>query len=305
MTIEKASHESVVLDRIDGLLASFRPSHLGFGQHGPDAPVMFEQRTSAAFYWLGWKMEQSQVLEMKRIYQRVDHYYSNFFSLLSFILDDVAEASRGGVRQTLLGERIRIDMEKILTDTRSYLDAVYQLVLFLQPPDDIDMAIPKRRRDSFGVFAESYDPNEHRFQPPLSLLCELVPWGLSIRKLRDNYIHNAHQGLVFYGDGELYFDVNLRRRLTGKPVLRTLPNEFYVKDNPNNLIYLEKLIVYSTVPVCALDQALGHYLAADLQTTIEDKSNLTSWRIMPEYYTILAKHRDMLNSAIYRVAYDF
>jgi hypothetical protein len=96
----------------------------------------------------------------------------------------------------------------------------------------------------------------------------MMPWAQDIRTLRDGYVHHGHESLVFYGDTELYLDPAAHRRL---PRPRVLPDLFYEPSNPNNLIVVEKFLVFMVAPVLAIRRMLGDFLHASLQA-------LPGWR---------------------------
>jgi hypothetical protein len=192
-----------------------------------------------------------------------------------------------------------------MSDARSYLDALYRLVLLYYP--DIDTKIiPKKRQKTFGSFADWYvaHGSRHKFQEPLSLLCQLIPWGRTVRGLRNNYIHHAHKGLVYFGEKEkeAYFEINFGIGWSLSNRQRRLPDVFYVRNNPNNLIYLRKLIVYVIAPVCALDQALGEHIL-NIDGELSKRPSPGAFRPSQNLATLLSENQDMLNPNLYETAY--
>src|SRR5262245_1909104 len=154
----------------------------------------------------------------------------------------------------------------MLTDTRALLDALYCLALLYQL--DAGRVLGKKQH-SFGKFSDWYEKESPgAFAPPLGFLVEVMPWAQDIRTLRDGYVHRGHESLVFYGDTELYIDLSAHRP---PPRPRVLPDLFYEPSNPNNLIVVEKFLVFIVAPVLALQRMLGDWLYATLQA-------LPGWR---------------------------
>jgi hypothetical protein len=148
--------------------------------------------------------------------------------------------------------RLSLDLEKLLSDPRSLLHDLYRLTLCFQADK---RSIPTRRQQRFGKFSGWY---EQQHCPPflalLSTMCELVPWVLDIRELRDGYVHRAHQSLVFPGEADLCIDpwAHLPR-----PRARSMPDVFYVGGNANNIVLVEKFLVFIIAPVLVLRNALA------------------------------------------------
>ena len=246
--------------------------------------------------------------ELLGTYRTANHYYENLFKLLELIDASIEQSWEDQTRWPMTGDRILLDVEKMLSDTRSFIDAVFQLVLHCHSPECITQ-IPRTRLRSFGSFAEWWfdQDNPPAFGPPLSFLCELVPWGLTIRGLRDNYIHYGYEGMILPSpeNREVYFDVNWQRRMNQPGTPRTLPEEFYVRNNANKIIYLDKLIVYMIAPVCALDQALGHYLDTLPESAPVEGFRPSSYRVAPRLRKLLLNNKDILNPMLYRARLYF
>src|SRR5262249_399127 len=156
-------------------------------------------------------------------YFRARHYNENVRALFSLILD-ARDSTPRIEQQPSVGVRIALDVENLLMNTRSLLSELYQLSIHYQPSEDL-ILIPKSRRESFGKLADQFDEgsdyasanrkgfekiSSYDFQPPLSFLREIVPWGQTIRKLRDRYVHQALESLVFFVDGEICIDLDLK-----------------------------------------------------------------------------------------------
>jgi hypothetical protein len=199
-----------------------------------------------------------------------EHYFDNVTLLLTFILDDLQEYREGKKRGWPERLRLPLDLEKMLTDTRSMLDALYRLALLYQP-DAERVGKDEKRRTSFGSFMDWYERQiPGPFAPPLGLLVEVRPWAQDIRRLRDRYVHYGHESFIFYGDTELYLDPSAHRK---PPRPRVLPDLFYEPSDPNtnNLIVLEKFLVFIVAPILAVRRKLGDCIYEKLGT-------LAGWR---------------------------
>jgi len=100
------------------------------------------------------------------------------------------------------------------------------------------------------------------FDSPLSFMSELVPWGLTIRKVRDDYVHRGREPWPLWGSEDVFFYPYLAGRNVSP-----MPDLFYgsesrlqTADSTIKPIYLRKFIVYSVAPIFALEQVLGRYL---------------------------------------------
>jgi len=190
-----------------------------------------------------------------------EHYFDNVILLLAFVLDDLQEYREGKKREWPERLRLPLDLDKMLTDIRALLDAIYCLALLYQSDAG---RVPGTRQHSFGQFSDWYEAKSPgAFAPPLGLLVEVMPWAQDIRTLRDGYVHRGHESLVFYGDTELYIDPSAHRP---PPRQRVLPDFFYEPSNPNNLIIVEKFLVFIVAPVLAVRRMLGDCFHSTLQT---------------------------------------
>jgi hypothetical protein len=195
-----------------------------------------------------------------------EHYFGNVILLLAFILDDLEEYREGKKRAWPKRLRLPLDLDKMLTDTRAMMDALYCLALLYQP--DADRVLGKKRH-SFGKFSDWYEAKSPgTFAAPLGLLVEVMHWAQDIRTLRDGYVHRGHESLVFYGDTELYLDPSAHRP---PPRQRVLPDLFYEPSNPNNLLLVEKFLAFVVAPTLAVRRAIGDCLHATVQA-------LPGWR---------------------------
>jgi hypothetical protein len=229
-----------------------------------------------------------------------EHYVDNVTLLLAFLLDDLQQYRESKKRDWPERLRLPLDLEKMFSDTRALLDGLYCLALLYQSDA---RGIPRSKQRSFGQFSDWFEKESRvSFAPPLGYLQEVVPWAQDIRALRDGYVHRGHKSLVFYGDTELYLDPSAHRR---PPRLRVLPDHFYAPSNPNNLIVVEKFLVFIIAPIFAVRRKLGDCLHAMLQA-------LPGWRHHgvgmpyregPENFRMrdwLRRNRDALDPAIFK-----
>jgi len=116
-----------------------------------------------------------------------------------------------------------------------------------------------KKRESFGKFAEWAVRTDASFTQPLSFLTELIPWGLTIRRVRDDYIHRGVGAEPFWDHDDVYFYPYLFHRN-----VRPMPDSFYGSQQTAvgylKPIYLRKFVVYAAVPVIATELMLGRYL---------------------------------------------
>lgn len=245
---------------------------------------------------------QTQLLEEKRptgLYRKVHHYYSNILPLLMFIVDMLDEYRRSRKFDARDFVRIRLDIEKLFSDIRSLLDALYKWLICYQP----DSQIRGKKRESAGKFADWFDSHNPPppLDPPASIFSEVVPWLQTVRALRDGYMHHGQESSVFLGDGELYFVPRLR---WGRVAERSMPDVFYVQDNPNNLVYLERFLVYLVAPVFALRNALGGYFGERFAEQYPELTNVLPAVLgFTELAKLFLRNQDILHSNIYRRKY--
>jgi hypothetical protein len=261
---------SGVFDEIVDLPKRFRLNEL-HAWRPPAERTMLDDPMSGLHLDLRWNIrngivtddQERSALNWVRI---ADHYFDNVILLLAFVLDDLQEYREGKKRAWPERLRLPLDLDKMLTDTRAMLDALYCLVLLYQPDAS---RIPRPKRHSFGKFSDWYEENSPgSFRTPLGLLVEAIPWAQDIRTLRDGYVHDGHESLVFYGETELYLDPSAHRP---PPRARVLPDLFYEPGNPHNLIIVEKFLAFIVAPVLALRRRIGDTLHVALQA-------LPGWR---------------------------
>jgi hypothetical protein len=119
--------------------------------------------------------------------------------------------------------------------------------------------VRSKKRESFGKFAEWAIRSNVSFTQPLSFLTELIPWGLTIRRVRDDYIHRGLESEPFWDHDDVYFYPYVINRN-----VRPMPDSFYCSEHSAagslKPIYLRKFVVYAAAPVIAIELVLGRYL---------------------------------------------
>lgn len=248
-----------VLETIENLGAEFTPNPIPF----PDQRIKLDDPFMSAFDHLrlnvGEDKRDARVREALVRYREARHYSHNIWTLLYFFLHYLQNYAHDRQVHADFYSRLTLDLEKLLTDTRSFLDAMLKLTV-LYAGDAA--ALKGERRESFGKFAMWVKKNDVSFAPPLSHLSELVPWGLTVREVRDDYVHRGQEAQPFWGEADVFFNPYSHDRR-----VRRLPRLFYPPEHPNRMrtdpdvpVYLRKFIVYVVAPVLALEQTLGRYL---------------------------------------------
>jgi hypothetical protein len=193
-------------------------------------------------------------------YAEERHYSHNISTLLYYFLYYLKNYREDEHVQWDFGSRLTLDIEQLLTNVRSFLDSTYQIALLFSNDRS---GIPNRRQKSFGKFAEwAIQCNDKHFDRPLGFMSEVVPWGLTIRTIRDDYIHRGREAWPLWGADDAFFYPYLSHRKVSR-----MPDRFYrsesrsrTEDEMNSPIYVRKFIVYAVVPVFAIEQVLGRYL---------------------------------------------
>jgi len=246
-----------VLGKIATLAEAFTPNPIPI-----DSQVKLDDPFIGAFDLLRHIEEDKRDVNIKRalyLYSEERHYSLNISTLLYYFLYYLSNYRDDERVQWDFFSRLTLDIEQLLANTRSFLDSTYQLALLFSNERSL---IPVRRQKSFGRFAEWAQGNNQPLDPPLSFMNELVPWGLTIRKVRDDYIHRGREALPFWGSDDVFFYpyVSVRE-------VRPMPDAFYGSESTLKTaegiikpIYLRKFIVYAVAPVFALEQVLGRYL---------------------------------------------
>lgn len=200
-------------------------------------------------------------LEARPLLNIAESHFDKVILILAFVLDDIEDYRRGDKRGWPERFRLPLDLERMLIDTRAMLDALFRLSLLYQPDTD---RVRGNKRESFGKFCDWLDrESPEPFTGPLGHMIEIVPWAQDIRTLRDGYVHHGHESFVFFGDTELYFDASAHLHSVTP---RALPDAFYAPDNPNNLIIVEKFLVFVVAPALACRRLVGNSLHAILET---------------------------------------
>lgn len=298
----------IVLDRIENLLTEFTPNSIPF----PNERIKLDDPFMDAFDHLrlnvgedkrGWREREALVR-----YREARHYSNNIWTLLYFFLHYLRNYAHDKHVHADFYSRLTLDLEKLLTDTRSFLDSMLKLTLLYT---EDAAAVKGDKRKSFGKFATWAEKNEVTFAPPLSYLRELTSWGLTIREVRDDYVHRGQEAQPFWGEDDVYFNPYTHDR-----GVRRLPALFYPPEHPNRMrtdpdvpVYLRKFIVYVVAPVLALEQTLGRYFD-DLFAASYDPWPRHGighpYRTGPHIqalFDFIEQNRDVIDPEIYRGVY--
>jgi hypothetical protein len=201
--------------------------------------------------------------------------------------------------------RLTLDLEKIITDARSFLDSMFKLIWLYSDQSSI-------APQSFSKFATWIEKTSVSLKPPLSFMREVVPWGLTIRQLRTDYLHLGLEAVPFFGKEDVFFDPYGHHR----PV-RKMPDLFYPREHPIKMydghletpLYLRKFVVYVIAPVFALECVLGRYFdnlfpslyppwpRHGIGYPFQTGSHINA------LFTFIDQSKDVLHSAIYQTPY--
>lgn len=191
-----------------------------------------------------------------RLYSEERHYSLNIATLLYYFLYYLSNYRDDRHVQWDFYSRLTLDIEQLITNARSFLDSTYKLALLFS---DEAAQVRGKKRESFGKFAEWVTRTGVSFARPLSLLTELIPWGLTIRRVRDDYIHRGLEAEPFWDQEDVYFYPCLFNRN-----VRLMPDSFYCSKHTANgslkPIYLRKFVIYTVAPIIATELVLGRYL---------------------------------------------
>lgn len=253
------------------------------------------------------------------------HYMDNVCVLLWFFYNYLErcrnitsqdESETNGLEARLLDVQaylLPINVDKLLGDVRSFLDSIYALMLVFTPPEVL-VTLSNKARESFGKFAERKETGKlPKLAPPLTLLEEVVPWGQTARKMRDDYIHRGKSSIAIPrfgpqdGKAQVYFDLH---GFSNRPGRRDLPNALYATDNPNDLLDLELLVLYIAVPVFALQQALGESLREHYAQSLSEWKPLNSGSSaggggISALGVMLSRRLEVLDAELYRFRLQF
>lgn len=243
-----------------------------------------------------------------RLYSEERHYSHNISTLLCYFLYYLNNYREDKHVQWDFYSRLTLDVEQLLANTRSFLDSTYKLALLFS---DEAPLVTGKKRESFGQFAEWSQKKLTPFSPPLSFISELVPWGLTIRRVRDDYIHRGYEAEPLLGRDEVYFYPYLFDRKVSP-----MPDLFYrsepLSSSPTEIIkpiYLRKFVVYTAAPVIAAELVLGRYFS-DLFS-----SRYGPWpsneygcpfRASPDIqalYELICENKECLEGEIYKNTY--
>lgn len=122
---------SEILDKIPNLLGEFSLN----GDEGSEASSRMAVRDplETAFFALQWNARESggegtREREARRRYQEYQHYSRNISILLWFLFDYIEHyKERDEKWRDDFYSRLMLDVEKLLSDTRSLMDAIYQI----------------------------------------------------------------------------------------------------------------------------------------------------------------------------------
>jgi len=283
-----------VFDTITNIVSEFSPDPLE--RQGPplvEPLLRMRDPFSGFFIELRWNQDnhlQTQIPtvdegQLRRSRLECQHYMSNVCVLLWFF-HDYLERCRNLSSQSKTDENdpqarlldvqsylLPINVDKLLGDVRSFLDSIYRLTLVFTPPEVVK-AIPNKAQESFGRWADRKEAGTlTKFEPPLALLEELIPWGQTVRKMRDDYIHRGKDSIAMprfgpqHDQAQVYFDLH---GFSKRPNNRSLPDALYATDNPNDLLDLELLVLYISLPSFALQHALGRWLREHHSQTLSE-----------------------------------
>jgi hypothetical protein len=246
--------DQTVLSTITSLVKEFTPNHMP-----TESSVKLDDTFIHAFDLLqGVKHDErdTTIKQALRLYSEERHYSLNIATLLCYFHYYLNNYRQDEHVQWDFHSRLTLDVEQLVTNVRSFLDATYRLALLFS---DEAMEVRGKKRESFGKFAEWSTRTNIAFARPLSFLTEVIPWGLTIRRVRDDYIHRGLEAEPFWDHNDVYFYPYLFHRN-----VRPMPDSFYCSNHSGvgslKPIYLRKFVVYAAAPVIALELVLGRYL---------------------------------------------
>lgn len=206
--------------------------------------------------------------------------------------------------------RIEIDVEMLVISVRSFLDAIFELLChkglaqFLEISLD---AIPKKKQGSFGKFSDWYEKEKPELTVPHLLLAEIANWGLTLRSIRDLYIHKGKEPNVYFDDDKIYLIPVLRYKQSS---ITPFPDEFEkIQVGDREYISLEQFLTYCIAPVHAIEAALGKYLKQEFSEKIPNWEKLCPGLAYCEglpyesLYEMLSKHQSLLKGSIFEHKY--
>lgn len=299
--------DETVLDTIANLVAEFTPNPI----HPIDSQVKLDDPFIHAFDLLRQLDNEKSDVTLNRafrLYSEERHYSLNISTLLYYFLYYLREYRDDQRVQWDFYSRLTLDVEQLVTNTRSFLDTTYKLALLFS---DEESLVRGKKRVSFGKFAEWTKRDNRSFHRPLSFFSELIPWGLTIRNVRDDYIHRGQESEPYWNREEVYF-----YPYTSNRKVRPMPDLFYGSRLPQSPIsdvikpiYLRKFVVYVVAPVFALELTLGRYLTALFEARYGPRPEYgsgCSFSADPNIqslYELLCQNTECFDSEIYKNTY--
>lgn len=297
------------LEQIENLLDDFSDAHQitnATKQHR----CLFEGAFFSAQAHIRNNVENSG--KLLSLYREARHYSTRSMLLVWFIGKAIEDCRNNNEQAVNLIDRISIDVEMLTVNVRAFMDAIYGLFSnenFGQFLKIQYCELPNKRRKSYGSFAEWFkelpDDKKKIIQntQPISFFCDLSSWGLTIRTLRDSYVHQGNETAIYIDD-----DVYIQPSWWGyQSIPRHLPDSLYgINVNNKEYVNLERFVVYLMAPVLALKTVFGKYLIDQFSTNIPDWHNCypesrrcTSWGI-DKMHDLLVRHKDALNQENYK-----
>jgi hypothetical protein len=298
-----------VLSTIANLLGEFTPNPIPIPPL--DSKVKLDDPFIHAFNLLQQTEEDKADPPMKqafRLYSEERHYSHNISTLLYYFLYYFRHYRDDEWVQWDFHSRLTLDVEQLVTNTRSFLDSTFKLALLFS---DNAPLVRGKKRESFGKFAEWATRDNLSFRPPLSFLSEVIPWGLTIRRVRDDYIHRGQESEPYWDSDEVYFYPYISHRK-----VRPMPDIFYGSHPPQSSmsdaikpIYLRKFLVYVVAPVFAVELLLGRYLTELFRSRYgpwsfhEEGCPFSAGPNIQALYELVCQNRACLESEIYKNTY--
>lgn len=299
--------DETVLGTIANLVAEFTPNPI----HPIDSQVKLDDHFIHAFDLLRLADEGKSDVTIQRafrLYVEERHYSHNISTLLYYFLYYLKHYRDDEWVQWDFSSRLTLDVEQLVTNTRSFLDTTYKLALLFS---DEESLVRGKKRESFGKFAEWTKRDNRSFHGPLSFFRELIPWGLTIRNVRDDYIHRGQESEPYWNREDVYF-----YPYTSNRKVRPMPDLFYGSRLPQSPIsdvikpiYLRKFVVYVVAPVFALELTLGRYLISLFDSRYgpwreyEYECSFSAGPNIQSLYELLCQNTECLDSEIYRNTY--
>lgn len=295
--------DETVLGTIASLVTEFTPNPVPI-----ESAVKLDDPFIHAFTLLR-KVAQPEnditINQVFRLYSEERHYSLNIATLLYYFLYYLDNYREDKYVQWDFYSRLTLDVEQLVTNARSFLDSTYKLALLFS---DEAAQIRGKKRESFGKFAEWTLRNNVSFTRPLSFFTELIPWGLTIRRVRDDYIHRGLEAEPFWDRHDVYFYPYLLNQN-----VRPMPDSFYCSKQSGHgsikPIYLKKFVVYVVAPVIATEMVFGRYLIDLFRTTYRlwssdnDEYPFTANPSIQGLHDLMVQNQECLAREIYQTTY--